>query len=86
MMVLERKVLMEGDYMRTVLSDLEKENKKNVYTYYSAKKIFFAMTPSKAMLLEKKEDNTRVKAISLISRNPIVISKDTGMLIFPKKK
>ena len=40
MMVLERRVLMEGDYMRTVLSDLEKENKKNVYTYYSAKKIF----------------------------------------------
>ena len=44
------------------------------------------MTPSKAMLLEKKEDNARVKAISLISRNPVVISKDTGMLIFPKKK
>ncbi len=66
------------------LSDTKRENKGNIYTFYSAKKIFFAMTPSRAMLLEKKED--KIKAISLISRNPIVISKDSGMLLFPKSK
>lgn len=72
--------------MRTSLTDLKKENKKNTYIFHSAKKIFYATTSSKAMLLEKKENKSEIKAVSLISRNPVVISKDNGMLLFPKSK
>lgn len=72
--------------MKINLTDLKKEDKKNVYTFHSAKKIFFARTPSKTMLLEKKDNKTKIKAVSLISRNPIVFNKDSGMLLYPKSK
>jgi hypothetical protein len=66
-----------GEYKKDVIE-------KNLYTFYSAKKIYFASTPSKYFLLEKKDDKPQVKSISLCSRNTVVICKKNGMLLFPK--
>lgn len=59
---------------------------KNLYTYHSAKKIYFACTPSKFILLEKNESKPSVMPLSLISRNAVVINRKNGMLIYPKNK
>ena len=73
--------------MRANLNELKQYNaNKNLYTYHSAKKIYFACTPSKFILLEKKESKPSVITLSLVSRNTVVISKKNGMLIFPKNK
>lgn len=57
----------------------------NLYTYHSAKKIYFAHTPSKYLLMEKKMSSPSTRVISLVSRNTVVISKENGALLFPKK-
>lgn len=63
------------------------EAKKNLYTFYSAKKIYLARTPSKLVLLEKKENvKPSVKSLSLCTRNTVVISKKNGILLFPTNR
>lgn len=57
---------------------------KNIYTYCSAKKIYFAKTAAKCMLIEKKDYHSN-GVISLISHNPIIVSKK-GIILFPKLK
>ena len=56
----------------------------HLYTFHSAKKIYFAKTPSKYMLMEKKVSCTNTKVLSLVSRNTVLISKEDGVLLFPK--
>lgn len=70
--------------MRNDLDEVIEEN-KCVYTFDSAKKIYLAHTASKLILLEKKTES-KVKVFSLLDRNPVVISKDNGMLLFPRNK
>ena len=76
-----------GVGMRVNLNELKQDNMgKHVYTYHSAKKIYLACTPSKYILLEKKDMKPSVLTLSLVSRNTVVISKENGMLIFPKNR
>ncbi len=56
----------------------------NLYTFYSAKKIYFAQTPSKYLLMEKRETSPSTKVVSLVSRNTVLISRENGMLLFPR--
>ena len=56
---------------------------KNIYTYHSAKKIYFTKTQTKYMLIEKKDYHGK-RAINLFSHNPIVFSKKSGMQLFPR--
>ena len=73
--------------MKTDLRELkENDTKKNLYTFYSAKKIYLACMSSKLILLEKKEVNDSSKTISLKERNTVVISKENGMLLFPRTR
>ena len=82
-MLLMSKVL-GGVGMRLNLNESKQDNMgKHLYTYLSAKKIYLARTPSKYILLEKKDVKPSVLTLSLVSRNTVVISKDNGMLIFP---
>ena len=75
-----------GVDMRTKLNELKQDNlDKHYYTYHSAKKIYLACTPSKYILLEKKDVKPSVITLSLVSRNTVVISKENGILLFPKK-
>ena len=85
-MVLMSKVL-GGVGMRVNLNE-SKQDKfgKHLYTYLSAKKIYLACTPSKYILLEKKDVKPSVLSLSLVSRNTVVISKENGMLIFPNNR
>ena len=55
----------------------------NLYTFYSAKKIYFAHTPSKYLLMEKKASSPSTRVLSLVSRNTVVINKENGVLLFP---
>ena len=57
---------------------------KNIYTYCNAKKIYFAKNETKYMLIEKKDYHSN-GVISLISHNPIIVSKK-GVVLFPKLK
>ena len=76
-----------GVVMRVNLNELKQDKvDKHVYTYHSAKKIYLACTPSKYILLEKKDIKPSVLTLSLVSRNTVVISKENGMLIFPKNR
>ena len=85
-MKLMRSVL-GGAVMRVNLNELKQDKvDKHVYTYHSAKKIYLACTPSKYLLLEKKDIKPSVLTLSLVSRNTVVISKENGMLIFPKNR
>lgn len=61
-----------------------RNNATNLYTFYSAKKIYFAQTPSKYLLMEMKETCPNTKVVSLVSRNTVVISRENGMLLFPR--
>ena len=73
--------------MRIKLNQIKQDNiDKHYYTYHSAKKIYFAKTPSKYILLEKKDVKPSVITLSLVSRNTVVISKESGMLLFPKNR
>ncbi len=73
--------------MRLELNERKQDNiNKHLYTYYSAKKIYLACTPSKYILLEKKDVKPSVLTLSLVSRNTVVISKENGMLIFPNNR
>lgn len=74
----------KGDIMENRLNTLK--NNKCLYTFYSAKKIFLAHTPSKFILMEKLEDHFAKKSLSLVSRNTVVISKNGGVLLFPRNK
>ena len=56
----------------------------NLYTFRSAKKIYFAQTPSKYLLMEKKESSPSTRVLSLFSRNTFLISRENGILLFPK--
>lgn len=76
---------MEGDMMKVSLTEARRKNKNNIYTFCSAKKIFFMRTTSKALLLEKMAES-RIKVISLIPFNPIVTSKNNEMILFPRNK
>ena len=72
--------------MRINLEEYQHNNKeKTLYNYYSAKKIYFACTPSKYLLIEKKDTKVSVRTVSLKSHNAFLISKD-GMLFFPEKR
>ena len=62
-----------------------KNDKKSLYTFHSAKKLYIAQTPSKYFLIEKKDSNSSIKSLSLSSRNTIITSKENGIVIFPKK-
>ena len=59
--------------------------KSNLYTFCSARKIYFAKTKAKSMLIEKKDYHTNC-VISLVSHNPIIYCKNNGMVLFPKNK
>ena len=59
-------------------------NATQLYTFYSAKKIYYAQTPSKCLLIEKKESSPSTRVLSLVSRNTILYSKEEGILLFPK--
>lgn len=65
--------------------DIAKDN-RNLYTFHSAKKIYLAHTPEKYILMEKNESRNVAdrRVLSLLSRNTVVISRDGGMLLFPK--
>lgn len=65
--------------------EIVNDKEQALYAFYSAKKIYLAQTPSSFLLIEKKTDNYNSGVLSLSSRNTVVISKDNGMLIFPKK-
>ncbi len=71
--------------MRYKIENIQKEvNKKTLYNFYSAKEIYLARTPSKVILLEKKNQiKSNIKSISLASRNTVVVNKKTGILLFP---
>ena len=56
----------------------------NLYTFQAAKKIYFTRTPSKCLLVEKKVCDTNTKVLSLVSRNTVLISKENGILLFPR--
>lgn len=58
-------------------------NSSQLYTFCSAKKIYFAHTPSKYLLMEKKKTSSQTRVISLVSRNTVLISKKNGVLLFP---
>ena len=58
-------------------------DKKNLYTYYSAKKLHLSYKSSKYLLLEKVEPK-EIESISLTTRNTMVISKENGILLFPR--
>lgn len=64
------------------------EDNRNLYTFHSAKKIYLAHTPEKYILMEKNEKQSAAdrRVLSLLSRNTVVISRDGGMLLFPKNK
>ena len=55
---------------------------KTLYNFYSAKKIYLASTPSKLLLVEKKEK----PVLNLVSRNTVIINTKNGMLLFPTTK
>lgn len=59
---------------------------RTLYNYCSAKKIYFASTPSKIMLLEKKESCLSSKAIQLLKRKTVIIHSKTGMLLFSENR
>ena len=63
-----------------------KNDKKSLYTFHSAKKIYFSYTPSKIFLIEKKEKNDCAQSLSLLSRNTMIISKENGILVFPRSR
>ena len=58
-------------------------NEKTLYSFYSAKKIYFAKTPYKYYLLEKKKSSQKI--VSLTSRKTILTNSKNGMLLFPEK-
>ncbi|MBR3211196.1 MAG: hypothetical protein IKF71_04595 [Bacilli bacterium] len=60
-------------------------NTTSLYTYQSAKKIYFTKTPSKYFLIEKKTTTPTTKVLSLVSRNTVLISRENGILLFPKQ-
>ena len=70
---------MECGYMEPI-----RNNVPNLYTFQAAKKIYFAQTPSRYLLMELRETSPSTKVLSLVSRNAVVISKENGMLLFPK--
>jgi hypothetical protein len=70
---------MECGFMETI-----RNQGANLYTFYSAKKIYFAQTPSKYLLMEKRETSPSTKVVSLVSRNTVLISRENGMLLFPR--
>ncbi|MBP5678980.1 MAG: hypothetical protein J6X28_04055 [Bacilli bacterium] len=53
------------------------------YTFYSAKKLYFARTPSKCLLMEKNEV-PKNRGLSLNSRRTTIMSRENGILLFPK--
>ena len=55
---------------------------KTLYNFYSANKIYLASTPSKLLLVEKKEK----PVLNLVSRNTVIINTKNGMLLFPTTK
>lgn len=67
--------------------DTIKDN-KNLYTFHSAKKLYLAHTSEKYILMEIKENKTVIdrKVLSLVSRNTVVLSRDGGMLLFPRNR
>jgi len=56
----------------------------NLYTFQDAKKIYFAKTPSKYYLIEKKTSSPSTRVLSLFARKTVLISKENGILLFPK--
>ena len=58
--------------------------KSCIYTYCSAKKIYFARTNTKCMLIEKKNYHDKC-VINLFSHNPIIYCKNSKMRLFPNK-
>ena len=68
--------------MDTHLNEVGYKEEKTLYNFHSAKKIYLACTPSKYVLLEKKEKVFFVKTVSLKNRNTVVINRN-GMLVFP---
>lgn len=73
---------LEGDFMDSSLSTT-----KNVYTFYSAKKIYLAHLPQKYILMEKKNEvKGDQRILSLVSRNPVIINKKNGMLLYPRSR
>lgn len=66
------------------IMELIRSSSTNLYVFRSAKKIYFAQTPSKYLLMEKKETVPSRKAVSLVSRNTVVISRENGVLLFPR--
>ena len=62
-----------------------RNNTTSLYTFQSAKKIYFTKTPSKYFLIEKKNTTPATKVLSLVSRNTILISSENGVLLFPKQ-
>lgn len=73
--------------MRADLRELKRnDTRRALYTFYSAKKIYLARMSSKIVLLEKKETDDFSKTLSLKERNTVVISKENGMLLFPRSR
>jgi len=60
-------------------------NNKSLYTYCSAKKIYYNKLIAEHLLFEKLEDVNK-KCVSLTSRNIIVTSKINGLILFSTKK
>ena len=54
--------------------------KNNLYTYLDAKKIYFAVTKDKYLLIEKNP-SSESKSISLVSRKTTITNKLNGLLL-----
>ena len=64
-----------GEWVMRVFGNSE----GNLYTFHSAKKIYFVPTPSKYLLIEKK---TGPRALNLVSRKTAIFSN--GIPVFQK--
>ena len=66
-------------------SNKRESKSRTLYNFYSAKTIYFARTPFKFFLIEKKNPSSSVQSVSLTSRNTVLIHKKTGISLPPEK-
>ena len=62
------------------------DSRKSIYKFHSAKKIYLTRTTSQYLLVEKDDDISRMKSLSLSTRDTIVTSSNNGIMIFPKDR
>ncbi len=82
MIIYRRKAMFGDDFMKMKCNPMSLgASDRTLYSFHSAKKIYFAKTPFKYLLLEKKE-TVSMKTVSLTARNTILLNSKDGMLLF----